>query len=167
MDETIIDRIGQLPQGIQDYIFSMDFVQSTIAVWKAYLDNDKEKLEKFKDLLGLLFLKDVKIEEVPAQLAALFAFDEVRSKEAALLVYRDMLYPARDYFPGIDDAILGLGGELPAIQQRVVDGQFLRREEEMAELAAQQAAEAAEAAADVPVEDSSPTSCRSIRSWAR
>ena len=139
MNAEIRNRLNQLPDNIIDSSLSDQASDAILLVWKQYLGDGTEKLDMFKNIVGLVFLKDIKIEQLPLALKEAFGFDEETVKKISLLVLCEMIYPVKDYFPGVEDEILKLGGELPKesvkeIQKEKDLQQFTSREEAISDM---------------------------------
>jgi len=139
MNKEIIDRLDQLSEDVRDASLSNQTSDAVLLVWKQYLNNDQEDLSLFKTIIGLVFLKDIKIEQLPLALKEAFEFDEETVKKVSLLVLCEMIYPVKDHFPGVEDEILKLGGEIPKetvkeIQKEKGLQQFTSREEAISDM---------------------------------
>ncbi|MDD3006455.1 MAG: hypothetical protein PHX30_02615 [Candidatus Pacebacteria bacterium] len=149
MNKEIIARLNQLPDNIRDNSLSDQSSDAILLVWKQYLNDDKEKLEKFKDVVGLTFLKDAKVEQLSLILKEAFQFDEKTAAEVALVILCKMLYPVKDFYPGVEDEILKLGGEIPKeIKVEKVAQQFANREEAIEDMLDKERAEIVEKTKD-------------------
>lgn len=130
MDEEIINRMAQLPEEVENISRSEQASTAILLVYREYLDRDKERLEKFKDIVELTFLKDIKVEQLPLILKEALGLNEKQSTEVALLILYEMLFPIKDFFPGVEDEIIKLGGEIPKeIVKENTTQQFANREE--------------------------------------
>lgn len=143
MNKEIIARLNQLPDNVRDSSLSDQSSDAILLIWEKYLNDDKEKLDKFKDIVGLTFLKDAKVEQLPAILKEAFQFDEKTAAEVALIVFCEMLYPVKDYYPGVEAEILKLGGEIPkVVVEEKKTQQFANREEAIEDMLDKEHAEA-------------------------
>ncbi|MFA6896841.1 MAG: hypothetical protein WCQ96_00990 [Patescibacteria group bacterium] len=142
MNAETLNRLEQLPEYVQDGSFSERTGDAILLVWKKYLGDDEEKLEKFKDIVGLVYLKDIKIEQLHLVLKEAFGFDEKVADEVALVVLCEMLYPVKNFYPGVEGEIIKLGGEIPkeAVEEKVVQ-QFANREEAIEDMLEREDAE--------------------------
>jgi hypothetical protein len=153
MDSEIVKRMDNLPESVRLCSLDNKAIMATVSIWKKYLDHDENKLEQFKDIKGLTFLKELKIEDLPLELKKEFGFDDAKAKEVALIVFCEMLYPIKDFFPGLDDAIISLGGELPKEEPKIFGEQFLVREKEIEEMQRRKEAEEEEKKKDLIISD--------------
>lgn len=153
MDKTIREKWEMLPAQLKAISVGDSFTNGIVEVWTKFLEEDLEKLEDLKNLIGLLLIGEMKLSQIKNVLEKHFAFDENKSREANLLMLTGILYQAKNYFPGIEDEIRRLGGEVPQDMPPVVknDDQFLNREEEIAEMQAAEEEEAQRAVQEKPV----------------
>lgn len=143
MDIEIMNRLNMLPMNVRDCSLSDRSIDAVILIWKQYLEHDGDKLEKFKTIVAMTFLKDVKIEQLQPVLKEGFGFDEKAATEVALQVLCEMLYPAKDFFPGVEDQIIKLGGEIPKeLMEEKTTQQFANREEAIEDMLDKEHAEA-------------------------
>lgn len=151
MEKEIIDRFKKLPQFVRDAIYEDNVKEAIRVIREDYVGNDKLELEAMKDIIGLTILKDLKMEDLVGILEKDFGYDEAKSKGIALIIFRDILYPIKDYYPGVEDEILKLGGEIPKGMPKKLDEQLLKREEEMEEIREIEEKKEEEAAKDMIV----------------
>jgi hypothetical protein len=106
-------------------------LEAITKIRKEYLKSDLDKNETLKDIIALTILKDIKIEELFSSIKKELNLDDKIANEITLIILTEILYPVKDYFPGIEDEILKLGGEVPKMKPKKVSGQLLKRDEEM------------------------------------
>ena len=74
-----------------------------------------------------------------------------------VFVFPEIFYPIKDYFPGIEDEILKLGGKIPKEKPKKLTEQLLKREEEMEKMKEREEEEKRERMADTiiskPIEE--------------
>lgn len=146
-----------LPRAVYDNLYEDYTFEANGKIIDGYLrSEDKEqeenRIESMKDILGLVTLKAVKLEELPAEIEKILGLGEKEAKEVTLIMLCEIFYPVREFFPGIDEEILKLGGEIPEEVVRAA-GQFLKREEQIEEMQEQQEEEEQERMADTIVTD--------------
>ena len=130
IDNNKNNRFKALPSFVLESLYS-DYALDTITkIRKTYLAGDLEKNGILKDVIALTVLKDIKIEQLYIAVEEGLKLDEAISKEVTLDILCNIFYPMKDFFPGIEDEILRLGGEIPKISESVGE-QLLRRDEEM------------------------------------
>lgn len=130
MNIEIRNRLDQLPDYVRDASLSDKASDAILLVWGQYLGYDEDKLNKLKDIVGLTYLKDAKIEQLLSILREAFGFDEKTATEVALIVLCEMFHPVKDVYPGVEDEIVKLGGEIPKeIVKENTTQQFANREE--------------------------------------
>lgn len=142
MNVEINDRLDQLPEKIRDHTLGDQASDAILKVWKDYLAKDISKLGKFKDVIGLALLKDIKVEQLSVVLREMFEFDDSTAAAVTVLILREMFHPVKEYFPGTDEEIVRLGGEVPVeVAREKATQQFTSREEEIEDMLDQQAKE--------------------------
>lgn len=152
MKKEIKERIDSLPNSIQDSIYEDYTTDAITKIRKEYLGDNKEKVEGLKNLTGLAILKDIKLEEIKDRIQEDLEIDDKKAKEITLIILSEIFYPIKDFFPGIEDEILKLGGEVPKEKPKTLDEQLLKREEEMERMDEQEKAEEAERVKDMIIE---------------
>lgn len=152
MKKEIKERIDSLPNSIQDSIYEDYTTDAITKIRKEYLENDKEKVESLKNIIGLSILKDIKLEEIKDKIQEDLEMDDKKANEITLIILTEIFYPIKDFFPGIEDEILKLGGEIPKEKPKKLDEQLLKREEEMEEMEEREEAEEAERMKDAIIE---------------
>ena len=154
MKQEIKDKIRDtLPAAVMDSLFSEQTAEANIAIINGYLRENEEKVGLMKDMLGLVALREIKIEDLAPEVAYRLKLEPKEAVEVALIMLREIFYPIKDFLPGIDDAITILGGEVPATIAKPLGEQFLKREDEIEEMQAQEEAEEAEKMAEAVISD--------------
>jgi hypothetical protein len=158
MQQELKDKIkNTLPEFVMDNLYSDNTFDANGKIISGYIKSDDpqwdEKINVMKDILGLVTLKEIKIEDLVMEIGRLMGLDEKSAKEVALIMLCEIFYPIKDFFPGIDDAILKLGGEIPKGIIKSLDEQFLKREEGIEEMQAQAEEAERERMADTIVND--------------
>jgi hypothetical protein len=142
---------------VQDSIYEDYTTDAITKIRKEYLEDDKERVESLKNLTGLSILKDIKLEDVKDRIQDDLGLNDQSSKEITLIILSEIFYPIKDFFPGIEDEILKLSGEIPKEKPKRLDEQLLKREEEMEEMEEREEAEEEERLKDAiiekPIED--------------
>lgn len=150
MKKEIKDKIkNTLPAFVMDNLYS-DY--SSDAIGKIIDDyiQDEETMDDLKDIIGLIALKEIRIEEVFDFIKKL-GLDDKKAKDVTLIVLCEILFPMKDFFPGIEDVIVKLGGEIPKTKPFTIDQQMLKREKEMEEMKETEEREQEEAEKDMMV----------------
>ncbi len=129
MKEIYIERIKKLPDFVQDSLGESADV-ANIKIRENYIF-DEEKLLSLSDIKAEIILKDISIEEINNRIQKELNLDNEASNKITLIILTEIFYPIKSYFPGIEDEILKLGGEVPKIKPKKISEQFLKREEEM------------------------------------
>ncbi len=131
MDSEIRKRLKSVPQFVRDAMYE-DCVDGAMGkIINDYAKDDKGKLEAIKNTIGLTILKDIRIEDLFKVIKEALRMDDKTAREITLIILTEILYPIKDYFPGIEDEILKLGGEVPKTKSRKMNAQLLKRTEAM------------------------------------
>ena len=135
MKQEIKNKIRKrVPNFVFDSLYE-DYTVSAIGkIREGYIENDDNKMDRLKDIVGLTILKDIIIEKLSPSLKKELNLDNEVSNKIALILLTEILYPIKDYFPGIEDEILKLGGEVPKMKPKKIGEQLLKRDEEMEEM---------------------------------
>ncbi|NOQ68147.1 hypothetical protein GQ568_01770 [Patescibacteria group bacterium] len=131
MQKEIIDRFKKMPRFVRDAIYEDNVSEATGRIKKEILHNDELEFEALKNIIGLTILKDIKIEDLFEVIKKELELDDQIVEEVTLIILTEILYPIKDYFPGIEDEILKLGGKIPKEKPKKLTEQLLKREEEM------------------------------------
>jgi len=158
MNKEIKSRLRKnLPTFVFDSLYE-DYTSDAIGkILDNYTKEDDKKLDAAKDIIGLVALKDIKLEEIKDRIQSDLDLDDQIAKEITLIILAEIFYPIKSFFPGIEDEIMKLGGEIPKVAPKKLDEQLLKREEEMERMDEQEKAEEEERVKDMiiekPVED--------------
>jgi hypothetical protein len=148
MRQDLKDKIRTtLPEAVFEHLFGEQTADANGEII-ALLQGDEEKIDLAKDILGLVALHEIKIEDLAVEVAIRLKLPAATAKDIALIMLCEIFYPIRDFFPGIEDAITNLGGEVPKEEIKVFGEQMLKREEEIEELQRQKEEEETERLAD-------------------
>jgi len=133
-DNKKVNRFKALPAFVQDSLYEEYTLDAITDIRKNYLEGDLEKNEALKDIIALTVLKDSNIEQLYSTVEEKLKLNKTKAKEVTLIVLCRILHPIKDFFPGIEDQILKLGGEIPKESPKKSSDQLARRDEEMEEL---------------------------------
>ena len=142
------NRFSSLPSFVLDSIYEDYSVDAITRIREEYLKGDSDKNEILKGVIAYAILKDIKIEQLVKALKEGLKLNDQRSTEVALIIFTEIFYPIRNYFPGIDDMILKLGGEIPKERPKKLAEQLLKREKEMDAMKEKEEAEERQRLAD-------------------
>ncbi|MBW6441071.1 hypothetical protein K0B03_03505 [Patescibacteria group bacterium] len=148
------NRFQSLPSFVLDSIYEDYSLDAITKIRKEYLSNDLDKNEILKGIIGYAILKDIKIEQLAEAIQERLKLDGEKAKEVALIILTEILYPIKDYFPGIVDAILNLGGEVPKERPKKLTEQLLKRSDDMDRMKEQEEAAERERMADTIISKS-------------
>ena len=153
MQIEILDRIRkESPDFVWDGL-NEDYATDAIIKIRETYKFDQNYIDMITDVIGLIVLKDISIEDLFSSIKKELNLDDRTAKEITLIILTEILYPIEDYFPGIEDEILKLGGEIPKMKPKKMSGQMLKRDEEMEEMQEQKEREEAERLADTIIEE--------------
>lgn len=130
-NENKTNRFKTLPSFVLDCLYSEEILDVITDIRRRYLAGDLVLNGILKDIIALVVLKDIKIEQLRLAVEEGLKLDKEKSKEITLLILCKILYPIKNFFPGIDDEILKLGGEIPKIEMKFTGEQLAKRGEEM------------------------------------
>lgn len=130
-NELLMQKIRLLPDYVCDRLFMGAGVEANISIAKDFNLSDQQSSEMM-DLVMQIVFKEIKIEDLAIELEKRLLISEDVAKEIALALLTRKLYLAKDFFPGIGDEIIKLGGEVPGgiVAVNFVE-QINRREEEI------------------------------------
>ena len=131
MKDEIRDKLKTLPTFVLDSIYENYTTEAITKIREEYLEDDDDRSEALKNVIGLTMLKDIRVEQLFDVVKEGLKLDEEDANDVALIIFIEIFYPINNYFPGIEDEILRLGGEIPKEKPRQLTEQLLKREEEM------------------------------------
>ena len=153
MQIEILDRIRkESPDFVWDGL-NEDYATDAIIKIRETYKFDQNYIDMITDAIGLIVLKDISIENLSSSIKKELNLDDKTTKEITLIILTEILYPIEDYFPGIEDEILKLGGEVPKIKPKKMSGQMLKRDEEMEEMQRRKEEEEKERMKDTIIEE--------------
>ena len=153
----ILDKIRKnAPEFVWDGL-SEDYATDAIIKIRETYKFEQRHVDMMTDIIGLLALKEINLEQAKDNIQSKFELDERSAKEVSLIILTEIFYPIKDYFPGIEDEILKLGGKIPKEKQKKLTEQLLKREEEMEKMKEREEEEKRERMADTiiskPIEE--------------
>lgn len=153
MQEAIYEKYKALPNDLFECCISDRTANAIGLVIEKYIGANNERLEAFKELVVLAILKEFSLRRLYDNVKALFGFGEAEAKEVTLLILKEILFQSPSHFPGIEEEIKRLGGEVPQYAPAVAKSaeQFINREEEIARMQAAEEEKARQAVKDKPV----------------
>jgi len=125
------NRFALLPAFVLDGLYEDYSLDAITKIRNEYLEGDLEKNQALKDLIAHLILKDVKIEQLVQTGKENLGLNDKQAKEVTLIILQEIFFPIASFFPGIEDEILKLGGEVPKEKPKKLGEQLLKREAEM------------------------------------
>ncbi|MCK5084547.1 MAG: hypothetical protein KAQ64_02745 [Candidatus Pacebacteria bacterium] len=153
----ILDKIRKnAPEFVWDGL-SEDYATDAIIKIRETYKFEQRHVDMMTDIIGLLALKEINLEQAKDNIQSKFELDERSAKEVSLIILTEIFYPIKDYFPGIEDEILKLGGKIPKEKPKKLTEQLLKREEEMEKMKEREEEEKRERMADTiiskPIEE--------------
>ena len=129
MQIEILDKIRKkAPDFVWVGLNEDDATDAIIKIRETY-KFDQDYVDRITDIIGLLVLKEIKLEQTKGGLQGELKLDDKTATEITLIILREILYPIENYFPGIEDEIIKLGGEVPKKKSKAVNNQMLNRKE--------------------------------------
>lgn len=130
-NKILMQKIRLLPDYVCDGLFMGAGVEANIEITRDFNLSDQQSSEMMDVVMQIVF-KEIKIEDLAIELEKRLLIGEDFAKEIALALLTRKLYLAKNFFPGIEDEIIRLGGEVPdgAVAVNFVE-QINRREEEI------------------------------------
>ena len=134
MQIEILDRIRKkTPDFVWDGLNEDYATDAIIKIRETYKFN-QDYVDAITDIIGLIVLKDISIEDLFSSFKKELNLDDETANKITIIILTEIFYPIKDYFPGIEDEILKLGGEVPKMKPKKMSGQMLKRDEEMEEM---------------------------------
>lgn len=152
MNKNYIKRFQELPEFVQDAFGGDDYLVNI-----KIMDDYKLTEEMTQSLMAIKFqilLKDIKLEEISGKIQKDLKVDKKIADEITLILLRETYYPVKDFFPGIEDEILKMGGKIPKEKPKMANISFLKREDEMDEMREEEEKMERERTADTIIYDS-------------
>ena len=131
MKDEIRNKFDSLPGFVLDSVYKNYTTEAITKIREEYLEDNDDRSEELKNVIGLTVLKDIRVEQLFEVVKEGLRLDEEDARDVSLIIFIEILYPINSYFPGIEDEILKLGGEIPKEKPRQLTEQLLKREEEM------------------------------------
>ncbi|MEA1936688.1 MAG: hypothetical protein U9N04_01075 [Patescibacteria group bacterium] len=129
MKTEYLKKIKELPEFVQEALGGETYKTNSKIREECNLDSDKMSI--LSDIKAEVLLKNFKIEQLFTVIKEALKLNDKIAKEITLIILCEILYPIKDYFPGIKDEILKLGGEVPKTRPKRMNAQLLNRTEEM------------------------------------
>lgn len=131
MQIKILDKIRKnTPDFVWDGLNDERATDAMIKIRKAYQLN-QNCVDAITDVIGLLVLKEINLEQIKSVIQNDLSLNNKTAQKISLIILTEILYPIKNYFPGIGDEILKLGGEVPKQKPKKMNAQLLKREKEI------------------------------------
>ena len=118
MKDEIRNKLDLLPGFVLDSIYENYTTEAITKIREEYLEDNDDRSEELKNVIGLTVLKDIRVEQLFEVVKEGLRLDEEDARDVSLIIFIEILYPINSYFPGIEDEILKLGGEIPKEKPR-------------------------------------------------
>ncbi len=151
MKVEYIEKIKKLPTYVQDAL-GENAGEANAKIQEEY-DLGDDKISILSDIKAEILLKNFRIEDLFTVIKEALKLNDKIAKEITLIILCEILHPIKDYFPGIDDEILKLGGEVPKTKRKMMNAQLLKRTEEMEAMQEEKEREEAERMADTIINE--------------
>ena len=132
MQSKYLKRIRKIPEFAQEVLGGEIYIANEKIQKNCGIDDKKMLI--LSDIKAMILLKDMRIEDLFSSIKKELNLDDKTANEITLIILCEILYPIKDYFPGIKDEILKLGGEVPKVEPKKMSGQMIKRDEEMEEI---------------------------------
>lgn len=152
ISEELQKKIDVLPRSVSDYLGSDEIIDAVIDLNEEF-GLTHEQVVVINDVIYGTFVRDIKIEDVFDRIRQGLGLDAEKTKSISLVLLREIFYRLKDFFPGIDDEILRLGGEIPRGGVQTIAEQLNKREAEIEEMQKKEEEEEAARMADTTVYD--------------
>ena len=155
-NDEMMKKVRLLPDFVYEALLMNEGINANSEIIEKYEMNDKQK-DKMLDLNLKIIFKELTIENLSKSIERELKTDKETASQITLDLFIKKFYLAKDYFPGIDDMILKLGGEIPKERPKKLAEQLLKREKEMEAMKEKEEAEEKQRLADTiiskPIED--------------
>jgi len=150
-NDDLMKKIRLLPNFVYDNLLMNEGINVNIEIIKKYKLNDEQR-KNMLDLNLQIIFKEIGIEDLRNAIEKKLKIDAKVAQQIAIDLFTKKFFLAKDYFPGIEDEILKLGGEVPKIKPKKMSGQMLKRDEEMEEMQMRREKEEKERMKDIIIE---------------
>lgn len=128
--DEFMKKISGLPDFVYKTIMGVEGTKVNGEVSEKFSLTDDQKT-KMLDLISKITFKDISIEDLFFEIEKRLKVNKETAKQITLELLQKEFFLIKDYFPGIEDEILKLSGEVPKVKAKKLSEQFLKREEEM------------------------------------
>jgi len=129
-NDDLMKKIRLLPNFVYDSLLMNEGINANIEIIEKYKLSDEQRKNILDMNLQIMF-KEVRIENLSDVIEERLKVNREIASQISLDLLVKKFYLAKDYFPGIDDEILKLGGEVPKTKPKRMNAQLLKRTEEM------------------------------------
>lgn len=130
-------KIDLLPQNVARVIYGLELVNWMIRTREKF-NLTQEKVDLLNRIIINLFLREIAVEQVSARVQKDLDISVEVAGEITFTLFAENLYDIRDFFPGLSDEILRLGGQIPVHGAVSLGEQFAKREAEIERLLEQE-----------------------------
>jgi|GEM_PF-1568670 len=128
--DEIVKKMSLLPDFVYDAMIGTESTYINIEIAEKFKLDDAQRGNMTNLILKIIF-KEILIENLFSEIEKRLKVNQEIAKQITLELLQREFYPIKDYFPGIEDEILKLGGEIPKEKPKKLDAQLLKRTKEM------------------------------------
>ena len=151
-NDDLMRKIRILPDFVYDNLLMNEGINANIEIIEKYKLNDEQRKNMLSLNLQIIF-KEIGIEDLYSAIEKRLKVDTKIAQQITTDLFTKKFYLAKDYFPGIKDEILKLGGEIPKTKSKKTSGQLLKREKEMKKMKEEKERIKAERLADTIIKE--------------
>jgi len=112
--DEFMRKVNNLPDFVYEVIMGVEGTEVNKEVSEKFGLSDEQKSEML-GLISEIAFKDIPIENLFSEVEKRLKVNRETAKQISLELLQKELFLVKDYFPGIEDAIKSLGGEVPKI----------------------------------------------------
>lgn len=112
--DEFMKKVNNLPDFVYEVVMGVEGTKVNEEISEKFKLSDDQRGEML-DLISKITFKDVPIENLFPEIEKRLKVDQEIAKQISLELLQKEFFLVKDYFPGIEDAITSLGGEIPKV----------------------------------------------------
>jgi len=112
--DEFMKKVSSLPDFVYEVIMGVEGTEANKEVSEKFGLSDEQRSEML-NLISEITFKDIPIENLFPEIEKRLKINQETAKQISLELLQKEFFLVKDYFPGIEDAIKSLGGEVPKI----------------------------------------------------
>ena len=112
--DEFMKKVNNLPDFVYDAIMGVEGTKANGEISEKFKLSDDQKSEMLS-LISEITFKDIPIENLSSETEKRLKVNQEIAKQISLELLQKEFFLVKDYFPGIEDAITSLGGDVPKI----------------------------------------------------